>query len=109
MTVSVDHAIEVLNRALEADRAAISALFETRSLVREEALIDDPTIQVGPHEDLVRQGNLGLQRTRWLLGPLGIINGIFGIREDGYGHITMDVNDNTGMIERFYRTDEWKD
>lgn len=68
-------AVEVLNRALEADREAVTALFNTR-LRCNEKLADDPTIQVG-----------GWQDGKSTIGPLGIINGIIGIQENGWGYI----------------------
>lgn len=41
------------------------------------------------------------------LGSLGVINGLFGIRSDGYRYITMDVNEKTGRVNKCYRTDSY--
>ena len=104
ISVSVDDAIAVLNRAVEADREAMSQLFATR-IVCNDDLADDPTIQVLSHKELVPQGPLGLMRDYTLVGLLGIINGIFGIRKDGWGYITMVTDDEDGeIIDHFERT-----
>jgi len=73
------HVVAVLNRALESDPHAISALFENRVFCNRK-LANDPTIQVREREG--RSPNIG---------TLGIINGIVGINDDGYGFVAMEV------------------
>ena len=88
----VDRALDVLNRAFEADPITMSNMCEHRTLCKKE-LAEDPTIQVmrdpDTHEDLV--------------GVLGIINGILGIRPDGYGPVCMVVDDS-GEMTGFAKT-----
>lgn len=72
--VYINHAINVLNRALNKDPIAINAIMEHRFSCNKD-LVDDPTIQVMDNGDT------------YLVGTLGLINGIFGIRENGHGYI----------------------
>ena len=67
-------AVEVLNRALEADPHAITFLMKQR-VVCNMTLAKDPTIQVA-------KGNI-----TYSMSALGVINGIVGIREDGWGYV----------------------
>jgi hypothetical protein len=89
----LDTAIDVLNRALAADPVAMAMLFGFRTPCN-EALANDPTIQVSNYRG---EGNQNL------VGPLGVINGLFGIDSRGWGRIQMLVNDD-GTIVRFERT-----
>lgn len=85
-----DFAIEVLNRALWEDPEAINALFKVR-VPCNEALANDNDIQVRGHEDGTNSVSI-----------LGLINGIFGAREDRWGKVCILVGDKG--IERFERT-----
>lgn len=91
----IDEALAVLNRALELDQIAVSALM-ARRVACAEGFAADPTIQVGRFNDDPEEG---LE-----LGPLGLINGLFGARPDGWGYVTAHANEDTGMIERFALT-----
>ena len=84
---TVDDLIAFLNQALETDPAAISTLFRRR-VACNLAMADHPTIQV--HSDFT-------------VGPLGLLNGLFGIREDGYGHLTAMWGDSISRILYFER------
>lgn len=77
-TISVDHVIEVLNRATESDKSAILALVNTRVFCNRK-LADDPTIQVRDTLD-----------GTYLVGVLGILNGLFGVDKSGYGAIAIE-------------------
>lgn len=76
-----EEAIDVLNRALEADPEAITALMDFHAPCN-DALADDPTIQVKG----IKNADNGFDP---LVGCIGLINGIFDIREDGRGYICM--------------------
>lgn len=89
MTTPED-AVAVLSRALEADPEAITALFRTRVECNDK-LSDDPTIQV----KLIPESG-----GRCEIGLIGIINGIFDIREDGRGYICM-FNGTDGTLTHF--------
>lgn len=75
-------AVEVLNRALKKDPVAINFLFSNRERLRAEGtpLKDDETIQV-------RKRTNPEGEVYYTVGALGVINGLFGIKEDGYGLI----------------------
>ncbi len=89
--LSVNEVIELLNTYLNFDRAAITNLIR-RQISCNKDMADHPTIQV--------RADHGIP----FVGMLGIINGLFGTREDGWGHITAVVDD-AGQIERFENTE----
>lgn len=92
--VTVDDALAVLNRAVASDPEAISALLEQR-VPCNKALADDPTIQVASKDGAYH------------VGILGILNGIFGTDEDGWGPIAASMTD--GVVDGFERvTDRTK-
>jgi hypothetical protein len=86
----VDHTIEVLNRIHAADPTVLPALCEFR-VPCNEAVAEDPTVQV-----FRRDGADSV-------GLLGILNGIFGIREGNQGFIAIRRDDD-GVIVGFGRT-----
>jgi len=93
--VSISDALEVLNRALEADPDAMAKLREAK-VPCNEALAHDPEIQVGMLE---KQGSVHDVweddepvsvggRKVYSVGILGVLNGIFGIDDrTGFGAI----------------------
>jgi hypothetical protein len=70
-----EHVISVLNDALDRDPEAISRLVESRVKCNER-LATHPAIQV------YKRSN-----GEYVVGLLGIINGIIGVRSDNYGYI----------------------
>jgi len=90
----IQAAIDVLNEALEADPEAITNLLNIR-IPCNKALADHPTIQSG----------LELSDGSFRISPLGLINGLFGIDERGWGFIgaecEVDENFQTIKIYRF--------
>jgi hypothetical protein len=87
-TTNTHEVVRILNEALATDVQAISALVAAR-VPCNEALADHPTIQVGTHDGVTK------------VGILGIINGFFGIGEDGYGAIEANLNQESGLIVEF--------
>lgn len=90
-SVTPEHAIRVLNEALARDHEPIRSLFGIRASVSPQ-LAAHPTIQVRANPG--RSDDLGL---------LGLLNGIFGTRPDGWGYIS-GVYGDTGRLERFELT-----
>ena len=74
---AIDRAIDVLNEALAADPQAVIHLMNLSVKVNTPELRDHPSIQVG-----------GSMDAAWVR-PLGLINGILGVNEDGYGYVAM--------------------
>jgi len=72
-------AVKVLNRALKEDPKSIRKLMTARIRCNQK-LTNDPTIQVS-----------GLGRIT-MVGPLGLINGIIGVRKNGCGYVTAVYN-----------------
>lgn len=85
-------ALEVLNEALELDRDAISALMRSEIPIN-QALAEHWSIQVGNSVE-------NPERRGYVLRPLGLINGLFGVDKDSYGHIGMLLRED-GLISRF--------
>lgn len=86
--ISLKETVNFLNELLKIDSIAITALFSMR-ISCNEALADHETVQV-----LVSGG------TYFQVGIVGILNGLFGIDENGWGHISVDYDD--GKITGFH-------
>lgn len=93
----VNHAIEVLNEIVALDPTVMTALIKHR-VPCAEAFIDHPTVQVGLVDD--DHPELGYE-----VGLLGIINGLFGVDERGWGHIYAHT-DAAGNVIKFSRRTE---
>lgn len=87
---AIQQTIEVLNRVHQADPSVLPQLITMR-VPCNEALADDPTVQVGRVKD---------NRLKWEVGFLGIVNGIFGINEQGSGYIGAFFDD-FGHLKNF--------
>ena len=94
--VSIEETVNFLNELLKIDSIAITALFSMR-IGCNEALADHETVQV-----LVSNG------TYFQVGIVGILNGLFGIDEYGWGHISIDYDDDKITGFRVLTEDEIK-
>lgn len=94
MTTPED-AVEILNRIHAADPSVLPALIEHRVRCN-YALAIDETVQVGRIDDD--------PNGPWEVGLLGIINGLFGTRPDGWGFIAAHYDDDHKLV-RFEITD----
>jgi hypothetical protein len=91
--VSIDDTIEYLNELLALDAKAMAALIGSR-VPCNAALRDHPTALVlatGPTGSNAR------------IGILGLLNGLFGVRDDGLGEICA-IFDKSDKLVRFERT-----
>lgn len=89
-----DQFILVLNELVGVDRKALETLIEFR-VPCDEFLADHPTVQVSVSgEGEAKSCQVGL---------LGILNGLVGVQEDGWGYITA-VFDDGHRLEKFVRT-----
>jgi hypothetical protein len=90
--LSIESAVELLNGMLEADRDAITVLITKRVLCNEN-LANHPTVQVHDYDNGTPS-----------VGLLGILNGIFGIYDEGKckgsGPIAVVVEED-GTVLRF--------
>lgn len=94
-------AVNVLNEALRRDPSAIQALFAHR-VPCNSALAQDPTIQVAQEGEAVPGGR---SHSSWSLGMMGLLNGLFGIDERGWGHICGRWDTESGTLLGFELTD----
>lgn len=77
--VSIKEVITFLNECLKCDPDAISSLFSIRVACNKN-MANHPTLQVA-----------GLSDNYFIFGIMGLLNGIFGSDENGWGHIAADV------------------
>ena len=89
-SITVENVIEVLNEALIADPKAMNQLILGCKTECNKKLADHPTIQVG-------------YNGKFQFGTLGLLNGLFGIDEKGFGPICAVIDDETGKIVEFRR------
>lgn len=99
-SISPQEVVEFLNSLLELDREAISNLIFTRVSCNMK-LAEHPTVQV--LQDAVDGRNC--------VGWLGLLNGLFGINENGYGCILMhcDPIDGKQFITKFSYGEDFSD
>lgn len=99
--VTAQDVVDLLNEAAKLDPQAMRALVDAR-VVCNDALADHPRIQVGRASDTDPS-------SPWTVGLLGILNGIFGTFDNGWGCITVvlegdrsfrfEVRDNSRQAE----------
>ena len=90
--VSVKKVIAILNEINELDTSVLPALISHRVSCN-KALGQHPTVQVGYIND-------DPKTERYEVGFLGILNGLFGTDENGWGHIYVHLKEN-GSIDKF--------
>ena len=90
-TISIDEVIEFLNEASACDADAITQLV-TQRVMCSEGLANHPSIQVRKAD----------HNGFYSVGFLGVLNGLFGIDEDGWGPICAIAGEY--KIEGFTRT-----
>ena len=89
-TRSIDEVIEYLNELNMTDGAVTFHFVEHRVLCN-QALADHPTCQVMEDDG------------KTLVGAMGILNGIFGVDDQGRGPIAAVFDDEDGSLVRFQR------
>jgi hypothetical protein len=82
---TIEHALYYLNELIKLDPDAMHALVETRHPCN-EALADHPTTQVIENSDGTTS-----------VGLVGILNGLFGVDDDGWGPFTANF-DNDRLV-----------
>lgn len=85
--VTLDSTIEFLNGLLAYDRQAVTDLLNAR-VTANQAMVDHPTVQAGESS----------------IGFLGVLNGLFGVNEVGWGKIQANLEN--GVVRDFTRTGE---
>lgn len=95
-TVSVEDAIQFLNELLELDRPAIAALIANHVPCNKD-LAEHPTVQVRAQHD------------GYLIGMLGILNGLFGTDENLFGPIVAVFDDNGRKYNKLVRFEKRQD
>jgi hypothetical protein len=93
-SITVQDVCSLLNELLIEDAKCIHDLVNAR-IICNSKIADHPTVQVQQYK--------GEQQAK--VGLLGIINGLFGIRDDGMGAICVDIDDDDKII-RFKETPE---
>jgi hypothetical protein len=78
--LTLGRAIVILNELVELDRDAMTDLCQRRVKVNGNGLLEHPTVQCGKHDG------------EYQVGLLGILNGLFGVREDGAGYLCANFD-----------------
>lgn len=94
LSVTINEALKILNEAVKRDPDAIKELINAR-VPCNEVLADHPTIQVAALNDNHFYGGTV---TRYEVGLLGILNGIFSIDQNGCGYIASETDDSGNLI-----------
>lgn len=89
-SITSQEVVEFFNSLIVIDPGAIQTLINTRVQCN-EAMTNHPTVQVV----IVPRSIIHS------VGMLGILNGMFGINENGWGCITVIFDDETGVIKKF--------
>ena len=92
----LEHTILVLNQINELDCTVLPDLIGYRTSCN-QALAEHPTVQVGLWHENQPFG----EANGYEVGLLGILNGLFGVKEDGYGYIAARFSDDLERIEHF--------
>lgn len=92
-SMTVDEVIAFLNSLLAIDPEAIKNLMWHRVRCN-GSMADHPSVQVSAYPD----------KNKPAVGLLGILNGMFGIDEEGWGQIVVMSDDKTEDIIKFYKT-----
>lgn len=105
-TITADDAVAFLNHLLELDPSAVAAIFKHRVRCN-EALAAHPSVQVRAGslkgDADARTGAEKLAIDEYDVSILGVLNGLFGVDERGWGFIAAQYEDD-GTISRFVRT-----
>ena len=93
-TITPKEVVDFLNELLKVDRKGISDFFDTKTVVNND-LAGHPTVQVRGHTNTDPNDNV------YTVAPLGVLNGMFGTDEDGWGCIYREVEENRSTIVEF--------
>jgi len=88
-TVNIGETINLLNELVALDESTVRKLIQHRVKCNDD-LANHPTVQVSSEKGV---------------GMLGILNGLFGVDDDGWGPITMVTEKNKKIVE-FRHTQE---
>lgn len=86
-SVTIQETVDFLNSLIKIDSSVITKLFDMRINCNED-MANHKTVQVS---------NFGIHYFK--VGMIGILNGLFGIDEHGWGHIAANYED--GKIINF--------
>ena len=92
-SITVNEVVEFLNHLLTIDRKTITSLIKHK-IECNKNLFKHPSVQVLKTKD------------KYLVSMLGILNGMFGVDNNGYGQITACFEND--IIIKFVKTSEIK-
>jgi hypothetical protein len=87
-SITVENVCSLMNNLLTLDPECINKLIRTR-IKCNDRIANHPTVQISSNPDSV--------------GIVGILNGFFGVRKDGYGPICVEL-DTDNKIIKFKKT-----
>jgi len=95
-SITPQNVCDLLNELLELDHACIEALFLRREFCN-SSIANHSTVMV--QETQSESGSEASSQ----LGVVGIINGMFGVREDGMGAICFETEPDSTGTERIVK------
>lgn len=101
-SITMEEVVAFLNNLLQIDCIAMSELVGTRVRCNPN-MADHPSVQVMARND-PETGEVGDFR----VGIFGILNGMFGIQEDGMGPMLYLIEDNTNKVIKFMTQEQYK-
>jgi len=87
-SITLKETVDILNEILRLDRKGISKFCLTRTLINDE-IVNHPTVQVHAYSQYEGDPNPSL-------GPIGLLNGLFGDNGDKSGAIAVVVGKQEG-------------
>ena len=84
--VTLEETAAFLNELLKTDPITVNAFFNIR-ITCNESLARHPTVQVNCQGEALKRWNQ--------VGLIGILNGLFGIDEKGWGHLSLSLDNGT--------------
>jgi len=98
-SINVSEVVDLLNEINQIDPSVLPQLVKSRMRCN-TSLAEHETVQVGEFEDANGKFNA--------VGFLGILNGFFGIDNEGWGPIMAHFSESGETILRFTLTENWK-
>lgn len=89
---------DILNDLLKRDYDAVASLINFHTPCN-KALADHPTVQVRAYDPVTKEPTPG----KYTVGVVGILNGLFPTRDEGYGILCYNMEDD-GRITEFKLT-----
>lgn len=86
--ITAQDVCDLMNDLLQLDRSCVNEMIKTRFRCNQDTA-DHPTVQVRKYPE----------DEYFTVGLIGILNGLFGIREDGFGGLCYECDEDGNVIK----------